>query len=350
MIERWSRERAGAWYDAQPWMLGFNYLPRTAVNWTELWQAETFDLATIEQELDWAQRIGFNALRTNLQYLVWQHDAAGMVARLDRFLGAAARRGLRTMLCLFDDCAFSGREPYLGPQDPPVPDLHNSGGAASPGRAVVRDRAAWPALERYVKNVVGSFREDARLVAFDLYNEPGNEMVFTRTPAPHPDGPLAPHSVELAEHAFRWAREAGATQPLTTGVWDRGMDAVLARRLLDASDFVSFHDYLPLANVTEQVAALRAEKRPIVCTEWLARGLGSLPATHLPFFATEHIGAFHWGLVNGRTQTHRPWPIVERFLPDGVWHHDLLYPDGAPYDAREIELFRSLAHRSDAES
>jgi hypothetical protein len=134
--ERWSSERVGAWYDAQPWMLGFNYVPRTAVNWTELWQADTFDLTTIERELDWAQHIGFNALRTNLQYLVWQHDAAGMIARLDRFLGAAARRGLRTMLCLFDDCAFSGREPYLGRQDPPVPNLHNSGGAASPGRAV----------------------------------------------------------------------------------------------------------------------------------------------------------------------------------------------------------------------
>ncbi|HSP98651.1 MAG TPA: 1,4-beta-xylanase [Candidatus Dormibacteraeota bacterium] len=343
MIERWSRERVGAWYDAQPWMLGFNYLPRTAVNWTELWQAESFDLATIEQELDWARRIGFNALRTNLQYLVWQHDPAGTVTRLDRFLGAAARRGMRTMLCLFDDCAFSGREPYLGPQDPPLPGLHNSGGAASPGRAVVRDRAAWPALERYVKDLVGSFRDDARLIAFDLYNEPGNEMVFTRTPEPHPDGPLAPHSVELAEHAFRWAREAGATQPLTTGVWDRGMEAALARRLLDASDFVSFHDYLPLANVAEQVAALRAEGRPIVCTEWLARGLRSLPETHLPFFARERVGAFHWGLVNGRTQTHRPWPGLAPFIPDdGVWHHDLLHADGTAYDEREIALFRSL--------
>jgi hypothetical protein len=342
--ERWSRERIAAWYDAQPWMLGFNYLPRTAVNWTELWQAETFDLATIEEELDWAQRIGLNALRTNLQYLVWKHDAAGLRDRLDRFLGAAARRGIHSMLCLFDDCAFSGREPYLGPQDPPVPNLHNSGGAASPGRAVVRDRAQWPSLERYVKDVVASFRDDARIAAFDLYNEPGNESVFTRKVEPHPDGPLAPHSVELAERAFGWSREAGATQPLTTGVWNRGMDPALDRRLLDASDFVSFHDYLPLEKVAEQVAALRAEGRPIVCTEWLARGLRSRPETHLPFFAKERIGCFHWGLVNGRTQTHRPWPGLERWIPDdGVWHHDLLHADGTPYDEREIALFRAHA-------
>lgn len=343
MSERWSRERIAAWYDAQPWMLGFNYLPRTAVNWTELWQAERFDLATIEQELDWAARIGFNALRTNLQYLVWQHDAVGLVARLDRFLGAAAQRGLRTMLCLFDDCAFSGREPYLGAQDAPVPGLHNSGGAASPGRAVVRDRAAWPELERYVTALVTAFRDDDRLLAFDLYNEPGNEMVFTRRPVPHPDGPLAPRSVELAERAAGWARAAGATQPLTIGVWDRNMDAALARRLLDASDFVSFHDYMPLDYVAEQVAALRAEQRPIVCTEWLARGLGSRPDTHLPYFAAQRIGAFHWGLVNGRTQTHRPWPGMEAVIPDdGLWHHDLLYGDGTPYDETEIALFSSL--------
>ena len=139
--ERWTAERAREWHEREGWLVGFNYLPRTAVNWTELWQAETFDLPTIEQELAWARGIGLNALRTNLQFLVWQHDAAGLRARIDRFLGVAARSGIRVMLCPFDDCAFSGREPYPGRQDDPIPGVHNSGAAASPGRMVVRDHA-----------------------------------------------------------------------------------------------------------------------------------------------------------------------------------------------------------------
>lgn len=344
-MERWPIERIGEWYARQPWIVGFNYLPRTAVNWTELWQAESFDLATIEQELGWAERIGFNAIRTNLQYRVWQDDGAALRARLDRFLGAAARRGMRTLLCLFDDCAFSGREPYLGRQDAPVPGVHNSGAAASPGRAVVRDRSRWPDLERYVRDVVSHFSDDGRLLAWDLYNEPGNEFVFTRKAAPHPEGPLAPHSMALAEACFGWARAAAPSQPLTSGVWSLDGKAREAL-LLELSDFVSFHDYLPLEPLARRVEELRSLGRPLVCTEWLARGLGSIPQTHLPWFARQRIGCFHWGLVNGRTQTHLPWPGLPPPGPDGRWHHDLLHPDGTAYDETEIALFRHWCRAS----
>lgn len=344
-MERWPIDRVTEWYARQPWIVGFNYLPRTAVNWTELWQAESFDLATIEQELEWAERIGFNAIRTNLQYLVWHHDAAGLHARLDRFLGAAAQRGMRTMLCLFDDCAFSGREPYLGPQDAPVPGIHNSGAAASPGRAVVRDRSRWPDLERYVHDVVSHFGDDDRLLAWDLYNEPGNDAVFTRKAAPDPQGSLAPHSMALAEASFGWARAAAPIQPLTTGVWSLDWRAHEAP-LIELSDFVSFHNYLSLEPLAHQVEELRAVGRPLVCTEWLARGLGSVPETHLPWFARERIGCFHWGLVNGRTQTHLPWPGFEALATDGRWHHDLMRSDGAPYAAKEIDLFRHWCDRA----
>lgn len=338
-MERWTIDRIDEWHARQPWIVGFNYLPRTAVNWTEQWQAESFDLDTIEQEFEWAERIGFNAIRTNLQYLVWRHDADGLRARLDRFLGAASRRGMCTMLCLFDDCAFSGREPYLGKQDEPVPGIHNSGAASSPGREVVRDHSTWPGLERYVRDVVSHFRDDERVLAWDLYNEPGNESVFTRKTLPDPRGRLAPHSIALAEASFGWARAEAPVQPLTSGVFSHEW-RTLEAPLLELSDFVSFHNYFSLAPLSRQVERLRALGRPLMCTEWLSRGLGSIPESHLPYFAEERIGSFHWGLVNGRTQTHLPWPGLN--LPDAkvLWHHDLLHADGTPYDEREIALFR----------
>jgi hypothetical protein len=339
-VERWSIERISEWYARLPWLCGFNYLPRTAVNWTELWQRESFDPTTIEQELGWAQDVGFNALRTNLQFLVWLDDPAGLRARLDRFLGIGARRGIRTMLCLFDDCAFSGREPYLGRQDDPIPGVHNSGAAASPGREVVRDRARWPELERYVRDVVSHFRDDERVLGWDLYNEPGNEAVFTREVGRDPRGPLVEHSMALVEATFRWAREERPSQPLTTGEWNPEWREHNAR-LVELSDVVSFHNYFGPTRLGAQVDELRKSGRPLLCTEWLARGLRSVPATHLPYFKEERIGCFHWGLVNGRTQTHLPWPVLEKIVPKGQWHHDLFHADGTPYDAEEIELLRS---------
>ena len=114
MKEQWSREQAQAWYEQKGWLCGFNYLPSTAVNWTDIWQEETFDAATIERELGWAADAGYNTLRINLPFIVWEHDRDGLMARIDRFLTIADGRGFSTMLTLMDDCGFSGDEPYLG--------------------------------------------------------------------------------------------------------------------------------------------------------------------------------------------------------------------------------------------
>jgi hypothetical protein len=128
------------------WLCGFNYLPSTAVNWTDIWQKETFDVDTIDRELGWAADAGYNTLRINLPFIVWENDRDGLMARIDRFLTIADHHGFSTMLTLMDDCGFSGDEPYLGPQKPPVPGKHNSQAAASPGREKVCDRDCWPTL------------------------------------------------------------------------------------------------------------------------------------------------------------------------------------------------------------
>lgn len=338
-MERWTSDAIGQWYDQQPWLCGFNYLPRTAVNWIDQWQADSFDEPTIVQELGWAADIGFNTLRTNLHSLVWADDPAGLRSRLDRFLGIAARGGMRTMLCLFDDCGFSGEEPRLGPQGEPRPGVHNGRACASPGRAVVHDRSQWPALERYVADVIGHFADDPRVLVWDLYNEPGNDTVLG--PGGHPaSDALIPYSRDLVEQTFTWARTARPTQPLTTGVWNPAWSADNAR-WIELSDVISFHNYFGLEALRSHVDHLKAHGRPLLCTEWLARSLGSLPASHLPYFAGDRIGCYHWGLVNGRTQTHLIWTGLENLVKNGEWHHDLLLPDGTPYDPAEIAEFRA---------
>ena len=74
---RWSEERAATWQRERPWLVGCNFIPSTAINQLEMWQADTFDSATIDRELGWAQDLGFTSVRVFLHHLLWQQDKDG---------------------------------------------------------------------------------------------------------------------------------------------------------------------------------------------------------------------------------------------------------------------------------
>ena len=326
---RWPEEKAWAWYAEVGPITGCNYLPRTAVNTTEMWRKPTFDPKTIDEELGWAKKAGYNSLRVFVQYLVWKDDPEGLKQRIDRFLTIAERHGMRVMLILFCDCAFAGREPYLGKQDEPVPGVHNSGWVPSPGLKRVLDRAEWPDLERYIKDLVGRFGNDRRVLIWDLYNEPGMSEMGER-------------SLPLAAAAFRWAREAKPAQPLTIGAWT-DFDSRMSKALMEMSDVVSFHGYDEPEGVVGKTWICRRYNRPVLCTEWLHRQSGNTFETVLPIFAQRRIGAYHWGLVAGRTQTYMPWGSKKGDPMPQPWQHDVMHADGKPYDGAEFELLREYA-------
>jgi len=126
---RWSEEKANDWYQHQPWLVGSNFLPATAINELEMWQADTFDRQEIDKELGWAEAIGMNTMRVFLHDLLWQQDSSGFHRRIDEFLAIASRHHIRPVFVLFDSCW----DPYpkLGP---PIPGVHNSGWVQSPGQ------------------------------------------------------------------------------------------------------------------------------------------------------------------------------------------------------------------------
>ncbi len=322
----WTAAQAHDWHAKQGWLCGFNYLPRTAVNSTEMWSAETFDPVTIEQELGWARAVGFNAVRVFLQEQVFANEGERFLVTLDRFLDLASRHGLGVVPILFDDCAFAGKSPYYGTQDAPVPGVHNSGWTPSPSRSRVENSAEWPSLRAYVNAVVGRFADDPRILCWDVYNEPGNEGMENR-------------SLPLLEAAFGWVREKRPVQPLTAGVWNDALTDLNAASTA-LSDVISFHSYDSLPELKARILRLRKAERPLFLTEWMRRGFGSEFATHLPFLREAGIGCFHWGLVNGKTQTHFPWGSPPNAPEPALWFHDLLRPDGSPYDAAEIALLR----------
>lgn len=344
--ERWSTEKTATWQREQPWLVGCNYLPSTAINQLEMWQAETFDPETIDRELGWATSLGMNTVRVFLHDLCWQEDHEGFLRRVDQFLDIAEKHNIRTMLVIFD--GVWDPDPQSGPQRRPRTGVHNSGWVQSPGRVILSDADRVARLKPYVIDVMTRFARDDRVVVWDLFNEPDN-------PNSNSYGPLElPNKDEAAERlvrlAFEWSREVAPSQPLTVGVW-RGPEWTEYEQLnlaqkaaLDLSDVISFHDYGDPTSMQARIDQLRKYERPLLCTEYMARGNGSTFEAILPILKRENVAAYNWGLVDGKSQTKYPWrtwqmPILGE--PD-PWHHDIFRPDGEPYRKDEVQLIKEL--------
>ncbi|MGA8743414.1 MAG: cellulase family glycosylhydrolase [Terracidiphilus sp.] len=344
--QRWTEAQANDWYARQPWPVGADFLPSTAINELEMWQADTFDERTIDRELGWAEAIGMNTMRVFLHNLLWEQDPKGFQQRIDRFLTIASRHHIRPVFVLFDSCWDP--HPKLGPQHPPIPGVHNSGWVQAPGAKILADPAQYPRLQSYVEGVVGSFANDPRILAWDLWNEPdnGNEDSYKNGEPRNKNEIIA----GLLPQVYQWARSAHPTQPLTSGLWHGDWTSLqtmppVARIQIEQSDILSFHNYGWPEDFEAHVKLLQPYHRPIICTEYMARNIGSTFDTILPLAKKYHVGAINWGLVAGKSQTWIPWDSWQRpYVTDQpmTWQHDVFHPDGTPYRQREVEIIRSL--------
>jgi hypothetical protein len=344
--ERWSQQKAQDWYSHQPWLVGSNYIPANAINQLEMWQPASFDPKEIDLEMGWAESIGMNTMRVFLHDLLWQQDPSGFRQRIDEFLTIAARHHIRPVFVLFDSCWDPF--PALGPQHPPVPGVHNSGWVQSPGAVALGDPTQQPRLKNYVQGVIGAFANDQRVLAWDLWNEPDNtnDGSYGKVELKNKVAVV----VELLPKVFAWAREKNPSQPLTSGVWQGNWSASetlspMARIQLDESDIITFHNYGWPEDFALRIKELERYQRPVICTEYMARGAGNLFDDVLPIAQRDKVGAINWGFVKGKTQTNLPWDSWQRpyvGLEPPVWFHDIFYPDGSPYRLHETEQIRHL--------
>ena len=329
--ERWSPEKAWKWYRNRPWIVGFNYVPSYATSSTDIWQKEKWNARTIDRELRWAEGLGFNSLRIFLQYIVWKDDPKGFMTRFERFLEIADKHGIQVMPVFFDDCAFGNppqSDPYLGKQRDLIPGQIAPCWTPSPGRKLALDPGERPMLEKYVREIVKAYGGDDRILLWDLFNEPMN-AAQTGTGG-------------FLKEINRWARAEKPSQPISTGVWGDELASELNRVMVETSDVVSFHVYADRAGLYRRIREMKSAGYPVICTEWMARLLGSSYADDLPLLKEEGVGCFNWGLVNGGMQCQYPWwnpvggPEPER------WFHDLFHSDGRPYDGAEHAVIRTL--------
>jgi Cellulase (glycosyl hydrolase family 5) len=349
---RWSAQQANDWYAKQPWLVGCNFMPSNAINQLEMWQPESFDLATIDRELALARGLGFNTVRVFLHDLLWEQDAKGLLDRVDQFLGVADKHGIGVMVVLFD--GVWDPQPKLGKQREPKPHTHNSGWVQSPSRDVLKDPARHESLAPYVKGVIGRFKDDRRVQVWDIYNEPDNTNVNayganSKAKTELPDEQKKAMSLALITKAFGWAREVNPAQPITSGVWAGSWKTIaemspMTRFCVEQSDVITFHNYTGLDELKPRVEALRQFNRPLLCTEYMARPVGSTFEAILPYFKEQRIAAYNWGFVDGKSQTIYPWDSWRQqyTAEPPVWFHDIFRRDGTPYREEEVKLIRSL--------
>jgi hypothetical protein len=346
--QRWSAEKANAWYKQQPWLVGADYIPATAINELEMWQADTFDAQQIDKELGWAESLGMNTMRVFLHDLLWEQDARGFQQRIDQFLAIAAKHHIRPMLVLFDSCWDP--LPKLGKQRAPKEGVHNSGWVQSPGAKALEDSSQYPRLKSYVVGVISAFANDQRILAWDVWNEPGGfQYGYYEQQEPK-------NKIELVKallpQAFAWARSANPTQPLTSGLWEgnwpKSGPTPMEKIQLQESDIITFHNYSWPENFEKRVVWLQKQGRPIICTEYMARSAGSTFDGILPMAKKHNVGAINWGLVSGKTQTIYPWESWDHpyvLNQPQVWFHDVFKDDGTPYRESEAQLIRQLTGR-----
>lgn len=346
---RWTEEKARTWYEQQPWLVGSNYIPEDAINQLEMWQAESFNPSQIDKELGWAEGMGMNTMRVFLHDLVWQQNPTAFKQRIDQFLQISSRHHIKPLLVLFDSCWDPN--PKLGVQHPPIPGVHNSGWVQSPGAAALKDPAQEPRLKAYVEGVIGAFANDPRILGWDVWNEPAGTN----------DGSYEKEELKnkvqfveaLLPKVFSWAREANPSQPLTSGVWDIDFEKgtpfnKVQRTQLENSDVITFHNYSWPEVFEKEVVFLQQFKRPVICTEYMARSAGSTFDTVLPLAKKYHVGAINWGFVAGKTQTYYPWDSWQHpYILDQptIWFHEVLHTDGTPYREAEVKLIKELTSR-----
>ena len=326
--EIWSVEQANDWHKKWGWLRGSDFIPSTAINQLEMWQKDTFDPVTIDRELGYAEGIGMNSMRVYLHHAAWQQDKQGFKDRVSDYLKIADKHHISTLFVLFDDCWNATYQ--IGKQPEPKPGVHNSGWVRDPGDSYYKDPKLADTLAAYVKDVLTSFKDDKRIVLWDLYNEPGNSKNGNK-------------SLPLLKKVFEWARTANPSQPLSAGVWDLKLKELTDYQIKN-SDVTTYHNYGDVKDHQKWIDTLRSvSKRPLVCTEYMARSRNSLFSTIMPLLKKEDIGAYNWGLVEGKTNTKYAWdsPMPEGGEPK-LWFHEIFHKDGTPYKQDEVDVIKSL--------
>lgn len=356
MSEVWSKEKIWEWYNNRPWIRGCNYMSADCANRIDQWQSEGFEerLATTDKELALAKETGFNSIRIILEFLVWDEEHDSFMERFEKYIQVCAKNGISCMVVLANDCMRPKHleNNSLGKQH--VDWGYHGGRRLSQhgkldgiGFHVLDDPDTAERYWEMIREIVEKYKNDNRIIIWDVYNEPGNAKRGELT-------------LPNLKKAFKIVREINPIQPLTCSAWRIGMYGLnnlpeVERFALDNSDIISYHNYDDYMTNIKIIRELEKYERPIINTEWLARCTHNTVQEMFPLFYIKKIGCYNWGLVAGKYQTYEPWNCIWEQYEDNKnidfdftkWFHDLYRANHRPYDPKEIDLIKSVCELAD---
>ena len=355
MSERWTTERANAWYDARPWISGFNFYPSTCINQTEFWQEYDHErvFADVGKELALAASLGLNSLRTLFPFELWRVAPDVFFRHIDEFLALCDAFHITVMPVLFDDCCVPRskyRPMQFGRQPEPEPGFFGGSSVTcfestdEMGYNPTDDPGMDEVVREYIRQLAAHYGHDPRIIMWNVWNEGGNSNRGSK-------------SLPMMRKVFEYLRKEGVEQPLTSDVYaampgcpfpdeymrDPRIESEMELAALELSDIISFHYYGDYVHTRDYIRALRVHGRPFICDEWLHRPMRSFIQTHLPLFKRERVGSYFFGFVNGKTQFNEPWEYlkVRQDMDFRLWMHDIFHRDFRPYDEEEIEVLKA---------
>lgn len=362
MGSRWSKERAWEWYNNRPWIRGCNFMGSDCANRIDQWQELGFEesIKVADEELKLAAETGFNSIRIILEFIVWKEEHDGFMERFERYLETAAKHGISCMIVFGNDC-MPPKTPEWKPQKLGVQHydwgwhggrkVSQHGTFKAAGYHILDEPEIAKEHYEWVREIVTKYKDDERIVMWDVFNEPGNSNRKSMS---------LPHVKKF----FEIIREIDPVQPLTSCLWQFPENITsnifeeiseIQKYVLENSDIISYHSYSTYERNIQLLKELKKLGRPIVNTEWLARCLNNNVQEMFPLFYLENVGCYNWGFVAGKYQTYEPWNSVWDQYKENPnlnwdftkWFHDLYRPSLHPYDPREIDIIKRYCDRAD---
>ena len=353
----WTKQQAWDWVNARPWIRGFNGYPQNCVNRIALWQKYNHEevFRQIEAEFALAKETGFNAVRTIIEFEVWLYEHDSFMSNLEEYFTLADKYGIKVMLVLGNDCRVP-KDFYsfqLGEQHVDwgyhsgIKRGQHSNTHSDMGYELIDEPEYREKFFEMVEELAAKYAHDERLQIWNVWNELGNSRRHAM-------------SVPVMEKACEIIRSHDQIQPITVDVWTYTKDCKpvpgVQERAIALSDVISFHNYSSFGTFVRVLKAMQSFGRPVFCTEWLNRITGNLVEQVFPLLYLEHVGSYHWGLIQGYSQTYEPWGCYNAEIADPNYNgphdltalqHDLYRFSGLPYKAKEVAIIKEFSSLAD---
>lgn len=358
-MEKWSKEKAWEWYNSQPWIRGYNGYPSNCVNRIAFWQKYNHEevIKQIAYEFELAKQTGLNAVRAIIQFEVWYYEHDSFMANLEEYLALADSFGIKVMLTLGNDCCVPkadfvpvkfGEQKVDWGWHSGIRRGPHAGGYQAPGYMLADEPDLLPEYYKMVDELAAKYAKDSRIHIWDVWNEIGNSR-------------RGMMSVPYMEEFFRIIRSHDPIQPLTADCWtfDENQEVIAPAELraLELSDIITFHYYGKFQNMVKIIENLKEKyDRPLINNEWLNRIDNNRVEDCFPLFYLEKVGSYHWGLIQGFSQTYEPWGGYFKAIADPDYcgdqqltllQHDLYRFNGLPYIAKEVAIIKEFSARAD---